>query len=61
MKELSVTQKVLIATGAAVVTAAAVVGAVVIAKKLKQNEKAVAVLEFDSDEDEEIQEETTEQ
>ncbi len=50
MKNLSVTQKVLIGTGAVVLAAAATVGVITIVKKLKAAEEPIAVYEFDADE-----------
>ena len=57
MKELSLTHKVLIGTGAVVLAAAATVGVMAIVKKLKQADQPVAVLEFDEDAEETQQDE----
>lgn len=67
MKELSITQKILIAAGTVAVTAAAVVGTVAVIKKLNEKNENIAVLEFNGDEvnaeekDEEDTKETTEE
>ncbi len=52
MKELSITHKVLLGTGAVVLAAAATVGVIAVVKKLKAASEPVAVLEFDEENEE---------
>lgn len=57
MKELTLTQKILIATGAAVIVGAAAVGVAALIKKRKELTGEIKELVIDSDELEEIDEE----
>ncbi|MEE0946996.1 MAG: hypothetical protein U0M42_09275 [Acutalibacteraceae bacterium] len=60
MKELTLTQKILIATGAVVIAGAAAVGVAALIKKRKEMTGEIKELVIDSDEIEEIEEETEE-
>ncbi len=57
MKELTLTQKILIATGTAVIVGAAAVGVAALIKKRKELTGEIKELVIDSDELEEIDEE----
>lgn len=56
MKDLTLTQKILIATGAAVIVGAAAVGVVSLIKKRKELTGEIKELVIDSDEIEELDE-----